>query len=162
MNKIYIAVLFAVVLAACSESKEQLDLRQALTAKLAEDSDLKDYKLDPAQVADCIVNEIADNVSALPGHPPRQQVLEAYAKFVSVNSPGDAQKAVDQYKDLFGGVKESQSAAMQVTDYIMDCMGQAIEKITPENGAAQPASTPHEGSNAAPANENRQAAPQAK
>jgi hypothetical protein len=132
MNKLYIAVLLALPLFSCSDSKEVLDLRQALTAKLADDSDLTDYKLNPADVADCIVSQIADNAVDIPGHPPRQQVFEAYAKFVSVKSPGDAQKAVDQYKDLFGGVKESQAAAMGVTEYIMDCMGQAIEKLAPE------------------------------
>jgi hypothetical protein len=149
MNKFYMAVLLAVFLSSCSESKEQLDLKQALTAKLADDSDLKDYKLDPVNVADCIVSQIADNVSSLPGHPPRQQVFEAYAKFVSVNSPGDAQKAVEQYKGLFGGAKESQAAAMQVTDYIMDCMGQAIEKITPE-GEPRPVSAPPKQPNETP------------
>jgi hypothetical protein len=132
MNKFYIAVLLALSLFSCSDSKEVLDLKQALIAKLADDSDLTDYKLDPADIADCIVSQVADKSSTLPGHPHRQQVFEAYAKFVSVKSPGDAQNAVDQYKDLFGGVKESQAAAMEVTEYIMDCMGQAIEKLAPE------------------------------
>jgi hypothetical protein len=132
MNKFYIAILLALSLLSCSDSKEVVDLKQALTAKLADDSDLTDYKLDPADVADCIVSQIADKSSTLPGHPPRQQIFEAYAKFVSVKSPGEAQKTVDQYKDLFGGVKESQAAAMEVTEYIMDCMGQAIEKLSPE------------------------------
>ncbi|QSA98978.1 hypothetical protein JWZ97_01705 [Methylococcus sp. EFPC2] len=120
-------LLSVLLLAACS-SKEQTGLKEALTVKLQDDQDLKDYKLDPKEVAACVEKAISDGLPGIPGDPRRPQYYEAYAKFVSVNSPGDAEAAVQQYKDLFGGIKQAHEAANTITDHIMTCMGTAIEQ----------------------------------
>lgn len=127
MKKIMTVIFAALLLSACGESKEQLGLKEALTAKLQDDSDLKDYKLNPADVADCVVKAIAENAPGIPGDPRRERYFAAYAKFVAVKSPADAEKAMEDYQDLFGGVKQAREAAVSVTDHIMGCMGGAIE-----------------------------------
>lgn len=128
MKKIMILMMATVLLSACADSKEKVGLKEALVAKLKEDSDLKDYKLNPADVADCVVKSISEGLPGFPGDPKRNTYFEAYAKFVAVNSPGDAEKAVEEYKDLFGSVRQAREAAVSVTDHIMGCMGMGIEQ----------------------------------
>ncbi len=97
-------------------------------AKLQDDPDLKDYKLNPSDVADCVVKSITDSLPGFPGDPRRPKFFEAYAKFVSIKSPGDAEKSMEEYKDLFGSLTQAREAAVSVTDHIMGCMGVAIEQ----------------------------------
>ncbi|WP_045224723.1 hypothetical protein [Methyloterricola oryzae] len=128
MKKIIIAVLTSTLLGACSGGPEQVSLKEALVAKLKDDSDLKDYKIEPAEVADCVVKAITDSLPGFPGDPKRAKYYEAYAKFVAVKSPTDAENATNEYKDLFGSVIQAREAAVGVTDHIMGCMGIAIEQ----------------------------------
>jgi hypothetical protein len=127
MKKLLILVVATFVLSACEKSKEQLDLKQALTAKMLNDSDLKDYKIDPADMAECVYKEIAENAPGIPGDAKRPRYFEAYTKFVSVTSPSDAEKAITDYQDVFGDAKATRQAATSVTDHIMSCMSSAID-----------------------------------
>ncbi|MDD2768952.1 MAG: hypothetical protein PHT19_09465 [Methylococcus sp.] len=124
-------ILLAALLVACA-SKEQGDLREALVAKLQDDSDLKDYKLDAATIADCVVADVTNDLPGFPGDPRRKEYLTAYARFYAAKGPGDFEKVAEEYKDLFGSVKKANEAALRMTDYIMTCMGQAIERRDPE------------------------------
>ena len=131
MKKILTVMVAVVLLSACGNSKEQQDLKQVLTEKFKDDSDLKDYKLKPEDIADCVVANISEDAPPIPGDAKRVRYFEAFTKFASAKSPSDLEKAVKDYQDLFGGVKETYAAANTVTDYIMNCMGLAIEKATP-------------------------------
>ena len=132
MKKIMTAFIAALLLTACGQSKEQQDLKQILTEKFKDDSDLKDYKLKPEDIAECVVSNIAQDAPPIPGDPKRDRYFAAFTKFAAAKSPTDAEQAVKDYQDLFGGVKEARAAANSVTDHIMSCMGKAIEKATPE------------------------------
>jgi major membrane immunogen (membrane-anchored lipoprotein) len=132
MKKIITVFIAVLLLTACGKSKEQLDLKQVLTEKFKDDSDLKDYKLKPEDIADCVVATISDEAPPVPGDSKRIRYFEAFTKFAAAKSPNDLEKAVKDYQDIFGGIKETYAAANNVTDYIMSCMGQAIEKATPE------------------------------
>jgi len=126
MKKTMVVLFTSIVLSACGNSPEQTSLQDAMTAKLKDDQDLKDYKLDPSEVAACVVKSITDSLPGFSGDPRRARYFEAYTRFVSVDSPGAADSAMQQYQDLFGGIKEAREAANTVTDHIMSCMGVAI------------------------------------
>jgi len=132
MKKILICLVIALALSSCQRSKEQTGLKEALIAKLKDDSDLKDYKIDPADMAECVYQEIADGAPGMPGDPKRPRYFEAYTKFVGVGSPGDAEKAIKEYQDVFGDAKAANQAATSITDLIMSCMGAAIDARRPE------------------------------
>jgi len=132
MKKIMTALIVASLLAACGQSKEQQDLKQVLTEKFKDDSDLKDYKLNPEDIADCVVANISQDAPPVPGDPKRERYFTAFTKFAAAKSPTEAEQAVKDYQDLFGGIKEARAAANGVTDHIMGCMGKAIERATPE------------------------------
>ncbi|MDD5036839.1 MAG: hypothetical protein PHE55_19095 [Methylococcaceae bacterium] len=132
MKKIMTMLFAALLLTACGNSKEQQSLKQVLTEKFKDDSDLKDYKLNPEDIADCVVNAVSDNVpSNIPGDQKRARYFQAYTLFVGAKSPGELDKTAKEYQDIFGGIQETHAAAATVSDYIMSCMGLAIEKAHP-------------------------------
>ena len=131
MKKITALFFVALLLSACGDSKEQKDLKQVLTEKFKDDSDLKDYKLKPEDIAECVVANISQDAPAIPGDMKRDRYFAAFAKFAAVKSPAELEQAVKEYQDVFGGTKESFAAANSVTDHIMSCMGLAIEKAAP-------------------------------
>lgn len=127
MKKI-MTLLLTMLLTACGGGQEQLSLQDALTNKFKDDPDLKDYKIEPSEVAECVANSIADSMPGFPGDPRRAQYYEAYTRFVTVESPSAADSAVRQYQELFGGITQAREAANSITDHIMNCMGVAVEK----------------------------------
>ena len=131
MKKIVTMFVVALLLSACGSSKEQQDLKQVLTEKFKDDSDLKDYKLKPEDIAECVVANISQDAPPIPGDPKRERYFAAYTKFAAARSPTEAEQAIKDYQDVFGGIKEARAAANTVTDHVMSCMGLAIEKATP-------------------------------
>ncbi|MGZ8217099.1 hypothetical protein [Methylomagnum sp.] len=126
MKKLLLTICAVLALAGCS-TKEKTGLKEVLIEKFKDDQDLKDYKLDPAVVAECVVGEISGALPGFAGDPRRAQFFEAYTRFISVKSPGDAEKAITDYQGLFGSAKKAREAANSVTDHVMTCMGKAID-----------------------------------
>jgi len=133
MKNLLIAFLAVFLLTGCT-SKEKTTLKEALVAKFKDDSDLKDYKLDPETIADCVVGEISNGLPGFPGDPRRERLFEAYTHFADAKSPADAEKAVADYQQLFGSVKEARHAALSVTDHVMTCMGKAVAMAGGDEG----------------------------
>lgn len=131
-----IAFLAVFLLAGCS-SKEKTTLKEALLAKFKDDSDLKDYKLDPETIADCVLGEISSGLPGFAGDPRREQYFEAYTRFANAKSPADAEKAVADYQQLFGSVKDARRAALSVTDHVMTCMGKAVAMTGDDAGESK-------------------------
>lgn len=129
MKKMMLVFLAALFLSACGDSKEQVGLKEALIAKLNEDPDMKDYKLTPPEVAECVIHHISENAPGFPGDPRRDRFFQAYTQFIVAKSPSEAEKSMQEYKDLFGDdIKQTRQAALEVTDHIMGCMGAVIER----------------------------------
>ncbi len=130
MKKISIFILAALLLSACA-SKERDQFQEKLAARLATDPDLKDYNLDPEEVAECVTSQIAKTLPGFRGTPARKPYWEAYLAFESARNSDEALAAVRQYKDVFGSEQKASAAAMNITQYIMACMGKLIESAHP-------------------------------
>ncbi len=130
MKQLLILMMTAILLAGCA-SKERNEFEEKLAARLALDPDLKDYNLDPNEVASCVVSEIAKTLPGFRGTPARKPYWEAYAAFESARNTDEALSTVKQYKDVFGSEQKASAAAMEVTQYIMHCMGRMIETAHP-------------------------------
>lgn len=126
MNKLLIVIFATLAVAGCAK-KEKTGLRDVLIERFKDDQDLKDYKLDPAVVADCVVDEISSSLPGFAGDPRRAQFFEAYARFLNVKSSADAEKSVADFQQLFGSVQRAREAATSITDHVMTCMGKAID-----------------------------------
>ena len=132
MKKLFVLMLAALVVVGCAR-KEKTGLKDVLIQRFSEDQDLKDYKLDPEQVADCVVDEIASSLPGFAGDPRREEFFKAYERFFTVKSAQDAENSVKDFEQLFGSRQKAREAALGVTDYIMTCMGKAIENA-PSDG----------------------------
>lgn len=121
-----LAVSGLFLLAGCS-TKEKNGLKEVLLEKFKDDQDLKDYHLDPENVADCVVKEITDSLPGFAGDPRRDKFFDAYARFLSVKSNADAEKAIKDFEQLFGSAAAARGAATSMPDHIMTCMGKAID-----------------------------------
>lgn len=133
MKKLLIAFCAVVLLAACT-TKEKTGLKESLVAKLKDDPDLKDYKLEPDPIADCVVREIVETLPGFAGDPRRDKFFEAYTRFVNVKTPREAEQSITDYQELFGSAKLAREAATNITNHMMTCMGLAIEKASPDTG----------------------------
>lgn len=130
MKKILILILSAVLLSACA-SKERSQFQEKLAGRLAADPDLKDYNLDPNEVAECVTSQIAKTLPGFRGTPARKPYWEAYLAFESARNSDEALAAIRKYKDVFGSEQKASAAAMNITQYIMACMGNLIESAHP-------------------------------
>jgi len=126
MKKLMILMLASLSVFGCAK-KEKTGLREVLIERFKEDPDLKDYNLDPAKVADCMVDEIGASLPGFAGDPRRGQFFEAYAHFLSVKSMADGEKAIAEFEQLFGSKQKAREAAASLPDHEMTCMGKAIE-----------------------------------
>jgi len=133
MKKLFSAFCVALLLFGCS-SKEKNELEEALVSKFKDDQDLKDYHLDPKDIADCVIEQIADALPGFTGDPRRNRFFEAHAHFINASNPADAEKAVTDYQELFGSANKARAAAMNVTTHIMTCMGKAMDAGYAEQG----------------------------
>lgn len=126
MKELMILMLASLAMFGCAK-KEKTGLHEVLVERFKEDPDLKDYNLDPAEMADCMVDEIAASLPGFAGDPRRAQFFEAYAHFLSVKSMGDGEKAIAEFEQLFGSKQKAREAAATLPDHEMTCMGKAIE-----------------------------------
>ena len=132
MKKLIVLLLAALALVACGK-KEKTGLREILIERFSEDQDLKDYNLDPAGVADCVVDEISSSLPGFAGDPRREEFFRAYERFFTVKSAQDAENSIKDFEQLFGSRQKAREAALGITDHIMTCMGKAIENA-PSDG----------------------------
>lgn len=137
MKNLLILTLTAVLLGGCA-SKERNEFQEKLAARLATDPDLKDYNLDPNEVAECVTSEIAQTLPGFRGTPARKPYWEAYAAFESTRTTEEGLNTIKKYKDVFGSEQKASAAALGVTQYIMQCMGKLIESAHPAPEPEQP------------------------
>lgn len=141
MKKIILILLAAVLAVACAK-KEKTGLREVLVARFNDDQDLKDYKLDSGEVADCVIDEISSTLPGFAGDPRRAEFFSAYERFLNVKSSGDAEAAIADFERLFGSRQKAREAALGITDHIMTCMGKAIENASSDGHRTLPEETP--------------------
>lgn len=120
-------VAATLLLTGCDRGKS--DLEQALADNFRDDQDLKDYKIDPDEMAACVADEISSAIPGLPGAPQRKAYFEAYTKMVKVTANDqDPQQVLEENKAVFGSVRKAREAAFSVTAHILDCMGVLVER----------------------------------
>lgn len=144
MKNLLLTLLAATALTACGgEGKKSLE--QALLDKMKSDTDVSDYKLDPQQMADCMLDKITDSLPLSATGPSRSDFFDTYAKFLTVSSPVDAQKSIDDAAKVFGSPQEARKAALSIAEHEMDCISTLVSMQEPserekeEEAAGEPA-----------------------
>jgi len=120
-------VAATLLLAGCDRGKPALE--QALAESFRDDQDLKDYKIDPDDMAECVADKISSAIPGLPGAPQRKAYFEAYTKMVKVTANDqDPRQVIEENKKVFGSIRKSREAAFGITAHILDCMGELVEQ----------------------------------
>jgi hypothetical protein len=127
MKKILIALIAAALLSGC-EGKERDELVEQLRLKFTQDTDLKDYNIAPEQMAECVADQIIQEIPGFPGSPKRKRFITAYTKLVRVNPTEDFRPVLEETKEVFGSVAKAHEAAGSISLYNFACIGDMINE----------------------------------
>ena len=119
MKKPLLIILLPFFLVACAD-KEHYEA--AVLEEMKKEQDVKDYKIDPAYMADCVVDT---TYQRMPGFfafdPDRLQAYRNYTKMLTLTGSQDAQKKLEELRKDFGSPQELAKAHSVYTESVMDC-----------------------------------------
>lgn len=119
-----ILVLCALTLTACAD-KEQLE--QAVLAKMEKEQDVKDYKIDPKDMTNCVMAQMEQS---MPGvfrlDPERLMAYRNYAKMINVDTTKDPKAELEQLGKDFGSAQALAKARSAYNQGIVECLSVAV------------------------------------
>ena len=122
MNRLFLVCIFAVSLAGCS-NKEEANLLEILTAGYADDPDIKDLKLEPSEMAECVVDKISGEIPGIPGDPRRDPYFKAYISLsVTPTSKEQILANFRQAEEALGSKQAVYEARESIGAFVVDCM----------------------------------------
>ncbi|WP_347988321.1 hypothetical protein [Methylomonas sp. AM2-LC] len=114
---IYITLL---ILVGCAEKQEY---EQAVVEQMKQEKDIKDYKIEPEEMAKCVVQTTANNMPGLfTADPTRLNAYKNYTKMLKLNSSSDPKKTLEELRTDFGDAKKLADAHANYTESVLNCM----------------------------------------
>jgi hypothetical protein len=136
MKKKLLVLLFPLLLAACAD-KQQYE--EVVLEEMKKEQDVKDYKIDPAYMAKCVIDT---TYQRMPGFfafdPDRLQAYRNYSKMLKMSLAKDPQKTLEELRKDFGSPQELAKAHSVYTESIMDCYTAILHEKDPEEQAKTP------------------------
>ena len=130
MKKLLLICTTALFLTACAD---KANYEAAVLEEMKNEKDLVDYKLDPEEMAKCVVDLSSKAMPGIfPFDPDRLSSYQKYTKMITMRTVEDKQKMLEELRTLFGSPKELADAHSNYTISVMDCMGAIIKKSEPE------------------------------
>ena len=121
-------LLIAFLLVGCDSGRSELEA--VLAKNYSEDQDMKDYNVDPNEMAGCVAKGIASAIPGMPGAPQRKAYFEVYTKLVQVKADQkDPEAVLIEAAEVFGSRDAAFKAAIGITDFVLQCMGDLIEVV---------------------------------
>lgn len=119
MKKPLLILLFSLSLAACAD-KEHYE--QVVLEEMKKEQDVKDYKIDPAYMAKCVIDTTYQRMPGFfPLDPNRLQAYRNYAKMLTLTGSKDAEQKLNELRKDFGSPQELAKAHSVYTESVMDC-----------------------------------------
>ncbi len=135
MKKLLPICLAALLLPACADKNEY---HQAVLEQVEKEQDVKDYKIAPEKMADCVV---ALTSQKMPGifalDPARMTAYRNYAKMLNMSKAQDLKKSMEALRTAFGSGQALADAHANYTENMLECYTTLISKTEEEkdNGA---------------------------
>lgn len=124
MKKITLLCLSAILLTGCAD-KEQY--KQAVLEQMQVEKDIKDYKIDPQHMTDCVVDLSSKKMPGLfPFDPARLTAYRNYSKMIKLNKSEDPKKTLEELRTSFGSPQGLADAHANYTESIMNCISAII------------------------------------
>jgi len=122
--------LVVLSLAGCAEKQEY---EQAVLEQMKVEKDIKDYKIEPEKMSECVVQTSAGNMPGLiPIDPERRTAYRNYAKMLKLNSSSDPKKTLEELRADFGSPKALADAHSNYTESVVECMSGLVTSTEPE------------------------------
>ena len=115
-------MMLSIVLAltGCAEKQE---FEQVVLEKMKIEKDIKDYKIDPEQMANCVTSKTAMKMDgAFPIDPRRMQAYKNYVKMITLTDSADPKKTLEELRADFGSPKGLADAHANYAESIVDCL----------------------------------------
>ncbi len=126
MKKILLVGLAALTLSGCAD---QNLYKEAIIGRIDQDPDIKDYKIDPDDMASCVVDKSSKKMPGLFAFDPdRMMAYRNYAKLLTVKGAEDPEKAMQEVKTSFGSAKAVSEAHTNYTNSFMMCIEVLVQK----------------------------------
>lgn len=137
-KKLLFIALTTLCLSACSEKAA---FKEAVRAKMQDDSDIKDYKIDPERMADCVVDTASQNMPGIfGGDPERLKAYVAYTKMLNLPKAAEPQKSLEELRNDFGSAKGLAEANRNFSESLLMCQTALANEGEEAETAKQPAS----------------------
>ncbi|WP_349432371.1 hypothetical protein Q9L42_006600 [Methylomarinum sp. Ch1-1] len=124
MKKLALFCLSTLFLVGCADKNQ---FEQAVLERMQNEKDIKDYKIDPQHMTDCVVDLTSKKMPGLfPFDPTRLTAYRNYAKMLTLTKSEDPQKTMEELRSSFGSAKELAEAHANYTEGVMNCMSAII------------------------------------
>jgi len=126
MKKILLISLSALLLPACADKKQY---EQAVLEQMQKEVDIKDYKITPEYMTDCVVDTTSQNMPGIFGlDPKRLMAYRNYSKMLNLTKSEDPKKTLEELSVDFGSAKDLTEARTNYTESLMECYSAVIAK----------------------------------
>jgi len=136
MNKYLLIILPTLLLAACAD-KDQY--QQAVLEQMQKEQDIKDYKIAPEYMTDCVVELSSQKMPGLFDlDPERMTAYRNYTKLLNLLKSQDPKKTMEELRTDFGSPKAVADAHANYTESLLECYTTVISKSEQEQKEQEP------------------------
>ena len=127
MKKILLLTLAALVLPGCAEKSQY---EQTVLEQMQQDQDIKDYKLEPEKMAQCVVDLSSSKMpGAFPYDPKRLEAYRNYSKMLTLGKAEHPDQVLAELRNDFGSPKALAEAHSNYTESVMNCMAALLAEM---------------------------------
>lgn len=120
MKKLLLISVSALLLTACTEQQEY---EATVLEQISNDPDIKSYHLDPATVADCIVDLSSKKMPGLaPFEPIRKTAYKGYTKMIAIKTPEKPEEVLAELRLSFGSAQALADAHRNYSKSYIECV----------------------------------------
>jgi len=126
MKKRLLILSLALFLSACADQNQY---QEAVLAEMQKEQDIKDYKIDPQDMTDCVVDLSSKNMHGLfPFDPARMTAYRNYTTMLTLTQSEDPKETLIQLVKDFGSSKALVQARVNYSESIGNCLASIIMK----------------------------------
>jgi hypothetical protein len=128
-----LAVVVMFVLTGCAEKQEY---EQAVLEEMKLEKDIKDYKVEPEKMTECVVTKSSKDMPGMfPLDPERMKAYKNYAKMLQLNHSADPKKMLEELRADFESPKNLAEAHANYMESVLECMSGLVTSA--EQGLAK-------------------------
>ncbi|MFZ2450352.1 MAG: hypothetical protein CTY16_06650 [Methylobacter sp.] len=101
--------------------------------KLQEEQHLKDYKIEAARLAKCVVDTSGNKMPGIfPFDPTRLTAYRHYTKMLTLSASPDPKKTLEELRTDFGSGKALAEANSNFTESMLECYSAMVSETEPD------------------------------